>query len=222
MLKETKELALLIESGLLDKIEIAAFSMNSMIPYMVVHLRETLLHRIAALATSAVELFEQKREIPAMLLTRGVMETFALMFELHGMIKTFLSNYNEMDFGTSLNQLIKGDRLPDDIQAKNNAKNILTLIEHVDKEFPGFKQGYDFLSEYAHPNWLGVSAAYGKINHDSFELLLGRKEEHDFTGGITELNNSLIGCHHFYNDMAEMIYTINDYFEGNEGGRHNP
>ncbi|MCX7100516.1 MAG: hypothetical protein NTX38_03230, partial [Methylobacter sp.] len=36
--------------------------------------------------------------------------------------------------------------------------NVLTAINHLDKQFPGFRTEYDRLSEYVHP---GLAGGYG-------------------------------------------------------------
>lgn len=215
MLNEAKELAQLIESSLPEKIEIAALSLNSKLPFKALSLRELLIHRVANLATPAVELFEHQREVSAILLTRGVIETVAIMFALHRALTTFLDNHDVPTFDHFLMQSLMGSRLPD---ASHQAKNIVTLIQHVEKTIPGFESVYNSLSEYAHPNWAGVLGSFGKIDHEAFELRLGRNQRASaLKSGVAALSGSLMTCHHFYNDMVEMLYAMNAYFEGPDG-----
>ncbi|MDR9407558.1 MAG: hypothetical protein RI573_01835 [Balneolaceae bacterium] len=40
--------------------------------------------------------------------------------------------------------------------------NILTAIDHTDKSHGRYRDMYNELSEFAHPNWLGVGSIYSK------------------------------------------------------------
>jgi len=165
MLSEAKQLADLIASSLPAKIEIAALSLNSKIPFKALSLRELLIHRVSELATPAVELFEQRRLIPGVILTRAVVETVALTFSLHKQIESFLSSHDVAAFDNFLMLSLMGSRLPD---STHQATNIITLVKHVEKVIPGFEQSYNSLSEYAHPNWAGVLGAFGEIDKEAF------------------------------------------------------
>lgn len=215
MLNEAKELVQLIELSLPEKIQIAALSLNSKLPFKALSLRELLIHRVASLATPAVELFEQQRDVPAILLTRGVVETVAVLFALHSALKSFLANHDLPAFDQFLMHSLMGSRLPD---SSHQAKNILTLIQHVEKEIPGFESSYNSLSEYAHPNWAGLLGTFGEIDREAFELRLGRNQRTSaFKIGVAALSGSLMTCHHIYNDMVELLYSMNAYFEETEG-----
>jgi hypothetical protein len=47
-------------------------------------------------------------------------------------------------------------------------------MKHVDRELPGFVEAYNLLSEFAHPNWLGVVALYSKHDPEKFRTKFGR------------------------------------------------
>ena len=83
MLAEARERAAHLSAHLPDRIQIGALSLNSELPFRAVSLRESLFHRMCQLATATVEQFEAGRGVPATLLTRASMETFALLYGLH-------------------------------------------------------------------------------------------------------------------------------------------
>ena len=47
-------------------------------------------------------------------------------------------------------------------------------MKHVDRELPGFDEPYNLLSEFAHPNWLGVVGLYSKHDEENFRTEFGR------------------------------------------------
>ena len=164
-----------------------------------------------------MELFEQRRLLPAVLLTRGVVETVAVTFSLYSALGAFLASHDVVAFDEFLMQSLMGSRLPD---SSRQAKNILTLIKHVEKSIPGFEASYNSLSEYAHPNWAGVLGAFGEIDREAFELRLGPNQRTSaFPSGVCALSGSLMTFHHFYNVMVEMLHQTNDYFEVQGGTR---
>ena len=74
------------------------------------------------------------------------------------------------------------------------AINVLTFVKRFDKKVPGFEGSYNSLSEYAHPNWLGVSGLYSKIDRENFVVYYGRcprPESAERAGN--QLVNALIG-----------------------------
>jgi hypothetical protein len=215
VLAEARQLAELIASSLPEKIAIASLPLNSKLPFKALSLRELLIHRVSDLAAASVELFEQGRLVPAVLLTRGVIETVAVAFALHRALERFVGSHNVAEFDEFLMRSLMGGRLPD---WPHQATNIVTLVHHVDKALPGFESSYNSLSEIAHPNWGGVLGAFGEIDRESFELRLGQNERTSaFATGVNALSGSLMAFQHFYNDMIEMLQQTNDYFEARDG-----
>jgi hypothetical protein len=214
-LRQAKQLAGLIAQSLPAKIEIAALTLESKVPFKALSLRELLIHRVSALATPAVELFEQKRLVPAMVLTRAVIETVALTFALDKELKAFLQNRDIGAFDDFLMKSLMGSRVPDwELQSLN----VLTLIQHAEKQIPGFEQSYNSLSEYSHPNWAGMLGIFGQIDREAFELILGQKEvSPGVSSGVRALSGALLTFCHFYEDMVDMLHELNSYFENAKG-----
>jgi hypothetical protein len=217
VLAEAKQLAQLIASSLPEKIQIAALPLNSKLPFKALSLRELLIHRVSDLADTAVELFEQRRLIPAVLLTRGVIETVAVAFSLYKALERFVGSHDVAAFDEFLMKGLMGGRLED---SSYRATNVVTLVQHVEKTIPGFESSYNWLSEFAHPNWAGMLGAFGEIDRESFELLLGPNQRTSaFSTGVNALSGSLLVFHHFYNGMAEMLQHINQHFDS-QGETH--
>lgn len=94
-LAEAQDFSDRLNASLPDRIQIAALTLKSKLPFKALSIRELLIHRIAALASAAVDLFRQKRAIPAVILTRAIVETAAVMFIFHERMGRFLSDKNK-------------------------------------------------------------------------------------------------------------------------------
>lgn len=109
-LQEVRQLADIIASSLPDRIQIVALSLKSKLPFKAISLRELLLNRVSALATPAVELFERDQIIPAVVLTRSIVETFALFYALHQRLVRFLAAKNSAELDDFLMRSLVGTR----------------------------------------------------------------------------------------------------------------
>src|SRR5262249_24482563 len=148
-LKEARGYIDAIASSLPERIQAAALTWKSRIPFKALTVRESLVHRVFALASAAVELFEASRVIPAITLTRAVVETVAVMFTFHERLSRFLENKNVTDLDDFLMNILVGARDDPDMP---KSINILTMVDRVEKTLTGFRSLYDHLCEYAHPN----------------------------------------------------------------------
>ena len=211
MLSEAKEMASQIASSLPQTVDGFATTDKSKIPFKLLSLRELLLHRISALASPAVQLFENREHVAAVVLVRAVIETVALLFSLHRQLKAFQQSEDVEALDHFLTSGLLASRWED---APYPARSILTFIDHIDRELPGFRATYDSLSEFAHPNWCGVFEAFGQVVPAERLLKLGPSDRTTvFESGISALCGSLAATKHYYNNSAELIAAANEYFE---------
>ncbi len=214
-LLEVRQLADILASSLPDKIQIAALTLKSKLPYKALYLREVLLHRVSALATPAVELFERDQAIPAVVLTRAIFETFALFYALHDRLVCFLAEQNSVDLDDFLMHSLFGTRNWPEMPSSTNA---LTHVIRVEKIIPGFHSMYDKLCEYTHPNWAGTAGAFGEIDQEAFEVKLGLNERNPaWKTGVAALFVALNCFRHYYDNSADLILQLNTYFEQDGG-----
>ena len=151
--------------------------------------------------------------MPAVVLTRAVVETVAVTFNLHKHLLEFLNSKDLDRIDDFVSRGLVGERRTDAALA---ATNVLTLIDHVEKRIPGFRKSYDGLSEFAHPNWSGGLGAFGRIDHDKYELHLRPSERTSgLVSGVISLSTSLMLFEHFYNGMIDPLRQLNQYFEQN-------
>ena len=210
-LQEARSFVEAVAGSLPDRIQVAALTLKSKIPFKALSVRETLLHRVHALASAAVELFEGNRVIPAVILARAVVESTAVMFTLHERTTRFLQDLKINELDDFLMRNLVGARNNPDMPT---SINILTLVDRVEKAVPGFRSSYDSLCECAHPNWAGTLGAYGAIDPEKYELKLGPSgRTAAFSIGVHALSGALMLFHHYYNDSAELMLKLNDHFE---------
>jgi hypothetical protein len=216
-LKEVRKNADRLTVYLPKRVQATAFTGKSKLPFKAAAIRELLLHRTATLASAAVDLYEGNRVIPAVILTRSIVETLALLFNFHERLEHFLKG-----------EVKDSDALDDSfmcclVGSRNNpegpkAVNVLTLIDRVEKTVPDFRFVYDALSECAHPNWAGTFGAFGHGhdgNHsETTELELGPREQMEaYSPGLSALSSSLMSFEHYYNDSGKLVRQLNEYFD---------
>jgi hypothetical protein len=204
-LQEAKLYVESLRSSLVKRTDPAQVSTIAKIPYKALEIREALLYRATDLADAACMLFEKENLVSAACVSRALQETVAVLFCVNRRVKETIKNKDI-------------DRLDDDLMiilmgTKNNPelpdpKNILSMIDRVDKEIPSFRALYDNLSEFAHPNWAGTLGIYSKINKEKVWTDFGR----NIKGGdavryqaIPVLYASLKLIVHIYDEFVEFL-----------------
>lgn len=206
-----RELATNITESLPKEVDARAFTLESKLPFKATSLREVLIHRIAELASIAVDLYQRDKLVAAFVITRAVIETVAMIYWLHEKVTEFLSSKDIQKLDEFLMRAMLGSR---DGTTSLESYNVLTAVDRVDKAFPDFRQMYDRLCEFTHPNWSGLLGSYGKTDRERFKPRLGsdlRKPPLAF--GLAPLIGGLTIFEHYYNDLAELLHKLNDYFD---------
>jgi len=210
-LAEAKEIAERLAASLTNKIPAAGLTPRSKLPFKTLSIRELLIHRVSELASSAVENFERDRVVAAILLTRAVIETVAVLFALHERVECFLENKNADEFDAFLMRTLMGSRINSDLPT---AVNILTLIDRLNTVVEETRTTYDALCEITHPNWAGLLGSFGDIDRKALELRLGTAgRSRGMSAGVNALSGSLMAFQHYYNELAKLIDRLNTYFE---------
>lgn len=206
-----KLLAQAIALSLPQKVDAAGLTLQSRLPFKATSVRETLIHRVSALASPAVALLEAGNLVAAIVLTRAVLETVAVVFSLRREVDAFLENGKVERLDDFLMACLVGSRWPD---AETQARSVLTMIDHLDKQFEGYRATFDSLCEYAHPNWSGVLGSFGSIDRENHVLHLTQRGRDSIRAiGATSLAMSLNLFQHEYDDMIPSLQALNTYFE---------
>jgi len=120
--------------------------------------------RIHDISRGALEECKENRMSSAFILARASMETSAALWFLNEKLQASIETRNISDFDSYLMKLLCGWKHKDSVESHNfpAAINVLTLIDHVDKIIKGYREEYELISEYVHPNYCGVQGLYGK------------------------------------------------------------
>lgn len=171
-LNEAKGFLKKIKAKLLEKVSASDLGYISKLPFKAHSLQKVLIHRVADLTESAIDLFESQRLVPASLLTRGVFETTAVLYSLQMKIEQVIKEKQVKDLDDFLMRSLFGGRIK---SSPMLSTNILNEIDRMSKKFEPWRTCYDDLSEYAHPNWSGLMGAYSYFNKNHRTLHLGKE-----------------------------------------------
>lgn len=192
-------------------VDAALHSAHSKLPFKAGCIRELHLHRVAELSRVALESLEANKLVTCALTARACAESVAILFKLRKAIRLYLESGNTDQLDDTLMKLLMGARW-EDYPVK--AINVMTLVEGVSKEVPGFSGAYDILSEYAHPNWSGVIGNYGKYDNEKLILALGGKPRAASMKTVANGLGATLGAFsYYYNDLADELVKLNEWFD---------
>lgn len=138
--------------------------------------QQGVVYRTVALLDGATSCWNVGNGLGAVILARSVMETAAFVWDFTNKLSAAVK---ELSFGnidglvhaTTFSTRWEGweDHMP-------AAPNILTLLDKLDRHLFGDAGGthardvYNFLSEFAHPNFPGTVLFFGELHEDRFEM----------------------------------------------------
>lgn len=145
------------------------------------------IHRVIEVGEGAANAWNTSRPATCFILSRAVMENVAALADVTFQIEGFVKDRKFIETHTLIVNRLMGGKLqkfPPEMQIPN----ILTAIDKTDKYFPNHRvrELYDFLSEFAHPNSLGMHGLYANIDPSTHILKI------DPTFGMTEKHFTVI------------------------------
>lgn len=157
--KEAKIIIREFKESLPDKIDAPSDPRKSQLPFGVDSLRTALLYRITDLSNAACLLFDSQMTIPGFVMTRATLETSAMLFWLWKKVNNVAETGQVGDLHKFVMKATFGTK---DKNLPFEAFNVLTAIDQVVKETDtnNYREMYDFLSEFTHPNFAGTQIAY--------------------------------------------------------------
>lgn len=91
-----------------------------------------------------------------------------MLFSAYRRVERVVESGEMEDIDTFLSTVCLGGRSSSALKKPDGSKieafNILTAIDKVSKEFKRYRENYEFLSDFAHPNAPGAMLAYGHID----------------------------------------------------------
>lgn len=210
-LSMARELTEVLNNSLPKSISAATLTPNSKLPFKALSLREVLLCRVAELSATAMDLFDRQKPVSAFIVTRAVVETVSLAFWLHKRIINYLEFKDIKVLDNFLMKALHGGR---DKAAPLESYNILSAVDHMDKDYNGYRELYNDLSEVAHPNWPGTLGAYGEFSQKGCSLILcDSKNRVPIQTGLATLAISIKLFDDYYNELAVQIANLSKHFD---------
>ena len=173
--QEAKQMSDELRESLPSGFDISDVSPTAKIPFKASSWEGALLHRASVLADNACEAYESDEFVPSCILARSLMETAGMIFWLDHRVAAVIESGELKDINTFLMRGSVGQREGLDGEGdKFEALSALTGIDHTVEEYDGFREMYDGLSEFAHPNWSGTMGAYGYNDKENMSVKFGR------------------------------------------------
>lgn len=130
-------------------------------------LREVLFWRTQDLLTQSLALYQQRHVLGARILLRSALETVATLIYLNNMLDGVIADtFDFHQFSEATTVLLMGARNNEDLP---QSINVLTVLKHANKLYPGLMGVYAGLSESAHPSYEGLCRGYADLDHDEYE-----------------------------------------------------
>ena len=157
------------------------------------------------MARAALQTFEAQQFAAAFVLTRAAVETTAALWYLDEKISTALEQKKLGDLDECVVRLLAGtyawEDFPDPIRVGK-------FVECVERSVPGFKEQYQMLSEYAHPNAHGTTGLYSTIDRVNILVDFGLKERNTKPAKalcIANLSVTLMLFERTYNHLSDLV-----------------
>ena len=136
-------------------------------PFRSLILREGLCWRTQDLLEQAQLLHEAGHTLGSRILIRSAIETLAILIHLNQLTQNVLDGtLDYFSFDARAKSLLLGSR---DGSTSLTSVNIMTVLNHCEKRYPGIVGIYSILSECAHPNYEGVCTGYSTVDHEQFD-----------------------------------------------------
>ena len=155
--EKLREAVEIVRDSLLTEVTIATDPIAPKAVFKLLVFRESLSWRIYEIANSAVEALDRGELLSSMILCRSLQETVALNFHLLREVEKCANAGDVSTLDASAMQMLLGSR---EIDARYQSLNILTAVDRLDRAFPSYRNLYNGLSEYCHPNFAGVANCF--------------------------------------------------------------
>ena len=183
---------------------------NTILPKTVFRLlvyNQIVLHRVIGLSQRILQAWGNKNAPTAFTLLRTLDEYTSVVFDANLRLETLIAKQDfngihklifNLTYGTRIKDRIKKAvkselkmEKPDEmheiaekeLEEAYTAQQILDVMDRITKRFPDHRMTYEFLCEYAHPNYDGLMGLFGQWK-DKFTIEISE------ANGITDLNVS--------------------------------
>ena len=190
IIDEIRSLNCQLKEILPDSVNEFSISSKAKIPFKVSILKGVLAHRILELSDTAIELLVNSKQLQAIVLIRAVQETAATLYWLSQKIGEVCKNEKIEGFDNFVMKQLFGGKIK---SAKEEAFNVLKAIDKVDQEVEGFRESYEILCEFTHPNCAGTYLAFGQLDtKDGIFYFGSSSRDNPISSGVNSLSGALL------------------------------
>jgi len=216
----------ILKKNLVKRIDPLQISTIAKVPHKALEIRECLAYRCADIGEAIVKTYEADLFVSSIILCRSLQETVALLWHTNRACKRYLEDDGNSELDQTLMRILLGFKDKGDGQENiPNAINIMTCIDKVEREIPGFRKNYDQLSEYAHPNWSGVLGMFATTDHENIVIDLGtslRGKENAKSQISVSFTTNIEILVMAYNEFADFLPDLVQLCERQLEQRNNP
>lgn len=172
---------------------------GSKIPFKTLLYREVMIHRITDLGEAILILLKSKKYVPALALIRSVMESIGYFKIAFDKVEEVVNSKEVGDTNDVMEKLLLSSRL--DVK-----KNFSTTeaIQSVENLIPGYRNTYNALCDYAHPNLPSLLGAYSQYDKSNMTTHFSESELNKSVETFLLLFNETLGLfQEVYNNMVK-------------------
>lgn len=208
-----------LETHCVESLFSREYSWRAKHPFKVMSFVNAMTLRMYDMSYAAFSLMKQDAIVPSMCLVRACWENMVATYELKELVldccerQTITGEVDE-----TLMRILYSNRYDKEnryvgvehfeIFKEYKAKNILTLVQKLEKDYPQVKDFYSTICEFVHPNGDGVCGSYSRLDEDTQTVLFYPQFTQDsslFPAFITTLTCSIDLYLRFTKDIAENI-----------------
>lgn len=164
LFQKIEEFSKRLESARKKTVAVAGNPLTPKIVWKYQMYEQFIIHRSCDLIEASLDAWRKRKPTIAFLATRGLIETAAMFFYVIKQLENLLEEKDFQKIDHLIMESIFSTRLENYLPHKS--KNILTIIDKVDKDSKGIRKTYDSLCEFAHPNSDALLMLYGEIRED--------------------------------------------------------
>lgn len=202
------------------------YSWRSKTPFKVMLYVNAMTWRMYDMSCAAITLLKQGKLIPALCVVRACWENMVATYELRELVSDCCEKQAIDSIDDNLMRLLYSNRYDKDNRyvgeehfeqfKEYKAKNILTIVQKLEKAYPKAKDIYSVICEFVHPNGDGVCGSYSYLDESSHTVFFGlqfRQESSLFPAFITTLSCSIDLYIMFIESIKESIIEFSQLCE---------
>ena len=205
LLKECEDYLKELKTHCVESMFSREYSWRAKYPFKVMSFVNAMTWRMYDMANAALTLMKQDSIIPSLCLVRACWENMVATYELKNLVHDCCEEQIVTDnVDIVLMRLLYSNRFEKDNRyvsqehyesfKEYKAKNILTLVQKLEKDYPAAKDFYGNLCEFVHPNGDGVCGSYAYLDESIHTTTYGpqfSRQSDMFPAFITTLSCSM-------------------------------